>query len=345
MSQASLQAIPRTMDLKSILEIRSLCQENPCRGKIRAQVESLVRKDSANGKPFWELRLRDARSSLTLRAWSDSLAFSQCSILLTCSAVEVTGEFFCNGQYGLDARRWEIRSLSDEESHSLFQGESSTEEDFGWIQQTAEKLNDPRLRELGLIFLKDFGTRFCRAAAARKMHHAHRGGLCRHTAQMMRMADKVASVYPHLNRDLLVAGTLFHDCGKLWEVCPPEEGFLVSYDLRGELVGHISIGIELINTLWRKLSLDSWKEVLPPSEEVRLHLIHLVAAHHGEYEFGSPVLPKTPEAIALHYIDNMDAKLEMIREAYVVNQQVAPAVFEKCRPLNVGPISPLSPFF
>jgi len=329
------------MDLKSILELRSLCQKNSWQGKIRAQVESLKRKDSVNGKPYWELGIRDAEGNMTLRAWSDGLAFSQCSSLAVHTMVEIAGEFFHNGQYGLDVRRWEIRILSEAESQCLFQGKSATDEDFNWIEQTAEQLEDPRLRELALIFLNEFGTRFCRAAAARKIHHAYRGGLCRHTAQMMRMAVQVAYVYPHLNRDLLITGALFHDCGKLWEVCPPERGFLIPHDMRGELMGHISIGIELINTLWRKLPLETWKEVSPASEDVRLHLIHLVAAHHGEYEFGSPVLPKTSEALVLHFIDNLDAKLEIIKDAYATSQQVAPGVFEKHHILKVGPISPL----
>ncbi|PWU11295.1 MAG: hydrolase [Verrucomicrobia bacterium] len=333
----------KVMDLKSIPELKSFCQKNPWQGKLYAQVESLRRKDSANGKPYWELGIRDAEGSMTLRAWSDGLAFSQCSSILVCAVVEITGEFFCNGQYGLDARRWEVRTLSKEESQYFFQGKFATDEDFNWIQQTVARLEDPRLRELALLFLKEFGSRFCRAAAARKIHHAYRGGLCRHTAQMMRMADQTVSIYPHLNRDLLITGALFHDCGKLWEVCPPEQGFLIPHDMRGELMGHISIGIELINTLWRKLPLESWKEISPASEDVRLHLIHLVAAHHGEYGFGSPVCPKTPEALALHFIDNLDAKLEMIKEAYATSHEVGSGVFEKHHTLNVMPIFPLPP--
>lgn len=330
-----------TMDVKSILEIRSICRKVGFRGKLQAQVELLVRKESANGKPYWELRLRDAGGILNLRAWNDTRSFSQCAVLSAGMAVEVSGEFVHNGQYGLEARQWEVHPISKDEATSLFQESPSIHEDFDSIRQTVEKLSDPRLREISVLFLQDFGVRFCRTAAARYVHHAQRGGLCRHTAQMMRVAHGVAASYPQLNRDLLLAGVLFHDCGKLWEVCPPEQGFLIPHDLRGELMGHISIGIELINTLWRKLPLESWKERIPSSEDVRLHLIHMVAAHHGEYEFGSPVLPKTPEAIALHYIDNLDAKLEILAETYATSQQIAPAVFEKCRLLNVQPIAPL----
>ena len=148
-----------------------------------------------------------------------------------------------------------------------------------------KSIADPRLRALCEAFLNEFGDRFRRTAAARNYHHARRGGLVEHTAQMMRVALEIAPLYPQLNVDLLLAGILFHDCGKLWENALPENGFVMSYDERGELVGHISIGLELVNALWRKLSADNaqtWKDLLPPPEDVRLHLFHLIGAHHGE---------------------------------------------------------------
>src|SRR5207249_9956804 len=174
-------------------------------------------------------------------------------------------------------------------------------------------ISDPRLRGICELFLKDFGERFRRTAAARNYHHARRGGLVEHTAQMMRVAKEVAPLYPQLNVDLLLAGILFHDSGKLWENQLPENGFTMGYDERGELMGHISIGLELVNSVWRKLSAENaeaWKLFAAASEDVRLHLLHLIGAHHGEPEFGSPVSPKTPDAMALHYIDNRDARLE-----------------------------------
>ena len=102
---------------------------------------------------------------------------------------------------------------------------------------------------------------------------------------MMRIALEIAPLYPQLNVDLLLAGILFHDCGKLWENQLPENGFVMGYDERGELMGHISIGLELVNSLWRKLiaeNSDAWKNLAPASEDVRLHLLHLIGAHHGE---------------------------------------------------------------
>jgi 3'-5' exoribonuclease len=120
------------------------------------------------------------------------------------------------------------------------------------------------------------------------------------------------------------------------------------FDERGELLGHITIGIELINTLWRKLlgleEAAAWKELQPANEDVRLHLLHLIAAHHGELQFGSPVPPKTPEAWALHYIDNLDAKMEMITAAYVNARPLAPRIRERTFPLPGNEVLPLQKF-
>jgi 3'-5' exoribonuclease len=161
---------------------------------------------------------------------------------------------------------------------------------------------------------------------------------------MMEAALALCGVYRELNRDLLIAGVLFHDIGKLWETCPPERGFGIEPELRGELLGHLSIGIEVINALWRELPKEGWEAHTPPSEEVRLHLLHLVAAHHGQLEFGSPVLPKTPEAILLHFIDNIDARLEMFSAAYQsasLGEGDLKGSLEWVKPLGVAPVFPL----
>ena len=150
---------------------------------------------------------------------------------------------------------------------------------------------------------------------------------------------------PGLNRDLLLAGCLFHDCGKLWENCYPKEDFTMPYSEAGELLGHIPLGIELVNNLWKRImslpEADSWKTLDPPSPDVRMHLLHLIASHHGELAFGSPVFPKTPEAVALHYIDNLDAKLEMFRGAYETSEALAPRVLQRKAPLPANVVLPL----
>ena len=195
------------------------------------------------------------------------------------------------------------------------------------------------------MFLEELGERFRRTAAARNNHHARRGGLVEHTAQMMRSASALCPVYPILNRDLMIAGVLLHDSGKLWENSLPPDGFVMPYDERGEMMGHIPIGMELTNRLWRQLEKlpehEQWKAMTPRIDEVRLHLSHLILSHHGELQYGSPVLPKTPEAFALHYIDNLDAKLEMVTMAYQNTGKLAPHVYEKAWPLPTNLFEPL----
>jgi len=125
----------------------------------------------------------------------------------------------------------------------------------------------------------------------------------------------------------------------MWECCPEPRGFGVPYDERGELMGHITLGIELLNAIWRRL----FPEPEPGNEDVRNHLIHLIAAHHGELEFGSPVPPKTPEAFALHYLDNLDAKMEMVQAAYQTGTELAPRVIDRVRPLPGNLVRALPP--
>jgi 3'-5' exoribonuclease len=331
--------------LLTISELRAKVRETPVPARVFAQAAEVLRRESANGKPYYELKLRDAGDALLLRAWNDTPAFFSCEKLSAGAALEISGEFQVNGQFGLEGRRWTIRGLNEEETEALFSAtQGTTVASMDYVAAQVASLTDPRLKALSEAFLRDFGPRFARASAARAHHHARRGGLADHTAQMLRSAAAVCEIYPSLNRDLLLTGTLFHDAGKLWETCPPERGFEIPRELRGELLGHITIGIELINSLWRSLPLEDWKDLSPPSEDVRLHLLHLIAAHHGQLEFGSPVEPKTPEAIALNAIDNLDAKLEMLFQAATSQPEVAPGILDRIRPLNINPVVPLPKF-
>jgi 3'-5' exoribonuclease len=320
--------------------------------RIHAQVESVVKKETRDQKPYFELSLTDAQSDLTLRAWNDSPNFKVCEGLRAGGFLEISGEFTHNGAYGLDSKRWICRELTTAEAETLLAGpeplRARQQADFEFIGQTVDAIGDPRLRALGNAFLAEFGDRFRRTAAARNYHHARRGGLVEHVAQMMRCALAVAGVYPGLNRDLLVAGVLFHDAGKLWENAVLETGFVMPYAERGELMGHITIGIEVVNNLWRKLlatdEAKTWPDLQPASEDVRMHLLHTIAAHHGEMQFGSPIVPKTPESQALHYIDNLDAKLEMFARGYQTAAPLAARIFERVWPLPGNLVVPLAKF-
>jgi len=329
----------------TISELQAQALQGAVSAEVHAQVEGCLEKVTAAGKPYLELRLRDADGSMVLRSWSDAPSYEVASRLGEQAFVAVKGEFQNHEQFGLDSRRWELRELTADEQQALL-GAANPSAEQAWeeLSGMVREISDPRLRQVSERFLAEHGARFRRASAARQNHHAERGGLLRHTLQMMRSARALCSVYPDLNADLLSAGVLFHDCGKLWETCAPEDGFTIGRTMPGEMLGHITIGIELINHLWKQLPLGDWTSETPRSEEVRLHLLHLVASHHGEYAFGSPVLPKTPEAIALHFIDNLDAKLEMITKASATAPEVAPGIYDRVYPLPGTTVRALSRF-
>src|SRR6266516_4357950 len=339
------------MNLLTLTEIRREAQNGAVPARVHVQVEAATAKTQREGKPYCELALADACDRMTLRVWSDHPAYKTCSAFTTESFIELTGDFRVHPQYGLEADKWTVRPLSEQEKKELLEGPADLRakqaEDWEFIVQSIGTIVDPRLRALSEMFVKEWGDRFRRTAAARKYHHARRGGLVEHTSQMMRVANAIAPLYPQLNLDLLLAGTLFHDSGKLWENALPENGFVMNYDERGELIGHISIGLELVNALWRKVNVDNaeaWKTLAPASEDVRLHLLHLIGAHHGELEFASPVPPKPAEAMALHYIDNLDARLEMFAAGYATAKPLAARIFDRVRPLPGNLVKPLDKF-
>jgi 3'-5' exoribonuclease len=339
------------MQLMTLSEIRRAAQNGPVETRVHVQVEAAAPRLTREQQPYCELTLADACDRMTLRVWSDHPAYKVCSALTGQEFIELVGEFHQHSQFGLEARKWTVRSLTEQERAELLQGppelRAKQAADWDFITRMCGEIIDPRLRTLCQTFLTEFRDRFRRTAAARNYHHARRGGLVEHSAQMMRVGAAIAPLYPQLNLDLLLAGILFHDSGKLWENHYGESGFIMSYEERGELMGHISIGVELVNSLWRKLSADNadaWKELAPASEDVRLHLLHLIGAHHGEPEFGSPVRPKTPEAMALHYIDNLDARLEMFAAGYTTAKPLAARIFDRVRPLPGNLVKSLEKF-
>jgi 3'-5' exoribonuclease len=144
---------------------------------------------------------------------------------------------------------------------------------------------------------------FRRTPAGVKHHHAYAGGLLDHVVNLLRLADRVAPLYPALDRDLLLVGVLVHDIGKTVEL-ESLHGF--SYTDVGQLLGHVLLGLEIVDAKIRMIEARTSQRF---DAEVAVRVKHMIASHHGQYEFGSPKLPMTLEAMALHHLDHLDAKM------------------------------------
>ena len=179
------------------------------------------------------------------------------------------------------------------------------------LKELLTSLRCPQLLTLAQCFLEDDAlvTGLCAAPAGVKAHHAYMGGLIEHVVSMSEVADRICVLYPALNRDLLLLGVLLHDLGKVRELSWDPT---LAYTDEGQLLGHINIAIEILN---EKLILAESRLGKPIDKEIVLRLKHMILSHHGTREFGSPTIPMTPEAIALHHIDNLDAKLHEFTRA------------------------------
>ena len=144
---------------------------------------------------------------------------------------------------------------------------------------------------------------FKRTPAGVKHHHAYAGGLLDHVVNLLRLADRVAPLYPALDRDLLLVGVLVHDIGKVREL-ESLQGF--SYTDEGQLLGHVLLGLEIVDAKIRMIEARTGQRF---ASEAAVRVKHMIASHHGQYEFGSPKLPMTLEAVALHHLDHLDAKM------------------------------------
>jgi len=184
-----------------------------------------------------------------------------------------------------------------------------TEQDVGrlWerLRGPLDKLGNPHLRALAEAFFMDadFVRDFCRAPAGIRVHHAYLGGLLEHVVTLTEAAERILPLYPDLDRDLLLMGVFLHDVGKVRELSYDRS---FAYTDEGQLLGHIIIGVEMLNEKVPKAE-ELTGEPFP--REVLLRLKHMILSHHGTLEFGSPKLPMTPEAIALHHLDNLDVRV------------------------------------
>jgi 3'-5' exoribonuclease len=187
----------------------------------------------------------------------------------------------------------------------LPQSSQSVAKLMGRLREILLAMSNPHLRALVECFLIDdeFLRKFTLAPAGIKNHHAYQGGLVEHVVTLLNIADRIMGFYPEVDRDLLLTGIFLHDIGKVDELSYHRA---FAYTDEGQLVGHLVMGVEMLAEKVERCA-ELMGEPFPP--ELLLRLKHMIVSHHGNYEFGSPKLPMTLEAIALHLLDNLDAKI------------------------------------
>ena len=274
-------------------------------------LEKRVQRTRA-GKPYLALKLGDKSGNLPARIWEEAEHYGDLFELGDFVFVQGLAETF-NGTLQLRVTHLERVSSeavnpADFERTSPFDPTRMLEE-LGSLIEARVNRAEVRRFLLAILDAREVRERMLKAPAAKGNHHAYVAGLLEHTLSMVRLAVAVAdhyqAYYPGLvNGDLLVAGAFLHDIGKLWELSP---GLGIDYTDEGRLVGHVVIGVELITRTLDRLEIRD--------AELTLRLKHLVLSHHGELEFGAAVMPQTPEAQLLHYIDQIDARMNMFAEA------------------------------
>jgi 3'-5' exoribonuclease len=266
-----------------------------------------ARDKKGGGGQYLALTLADKTGSFEARMWEDFA-----DALATCSSgcyVKVQGRIDkYQGRFQITLSK--MRSAAESEIDTAdFQ--PTTQYD---IAALTSELNDfvssftnPHLQTLVRSFLDDpdLGPAFRTAPAAKMLHHAWIGGLLEHVVFLLRLAERIAPQYPEVDRDLLMTGAILHDFGKVRELAWKTS---FSYTAEGQLLGHITIVIGMLRDKIR---------LLPDfPDRLRILVEHLILSHHGRFEFGSPKLPMTAEAIVFSAIDDLEAKMQNIRAEF-----------------------------
>ncbi len=260
---------------------------------------------SQKGAPYLSVKLRDRTGDIDGRVWDNVAALDP--LFRKGDIVFVQGRAVSYRDATqlavLDIRKMEETGLDPWDYVPGTKGD--VEEMFTAVEGFAATVGNPWLKRLLEGFLGDgeLAARLKRAPAAKGFHHAYHGGLLEHTLSMVRILDFLAGHYPTANRDLLIAGGILHDIGKIDEFTYDRA---IDYSTPGRLVGHILLGVEMLD---RKIAAI---EGFPA--DLALELKHIVLAHHGELDFGSPKRPKTVEALIVHYVDDLDAKVMAFQE-------------------------------
>ena len=261
-------------------------------------------KPKKTGEPYLALTLGDRSGQLEAKMWDNVEevldAFEQDDFLKIKGLINKYKQRF-------QLTIHKLRKLGESEiefADYLPKTTKNIDELWQTLTNFVATIENPYLRSLIQAFMADaeIGAAYRNAPAAKTLHHAYIGGLLDHVVSLFRSCDLMCRNYPQINRDLLLTGAFLHDIGKIHELTYNRS---FTYTTKGQLLGHMIIELEMLQA---KLPL------LPGfPDELKTMVEHMIISHHGEYEFGSPKLPMFPEALMLHYLDDLDSKMEAMR--------------------------------
>ncbi len=264
-------------------------------------------KSKKNGELYLSLILADRTGQLQANMWDnvgDAIShFDQDDF------IKVKGILHkYNGRWQMTVHK--IRKMGDSEiDYSDYLPKTSKDIDKLWqtVCDYVASFQNPWLKSLLEAFMADEAlvAAYKNAPAAKTLHHAFVGGLLDHVVSLFNVCDLASRNYPQVNRDLLLAGAFLHDIGKLHELSYQRS---ITYTTKGQLLGHMIIELEMLHA--KLAGLPGFPD------ELKILLEHLIISHHGQYEFGSPKLPMFPEALMLHYLDDLDSKMEAMRAQF-----------------------------
>jgi 3'-5' exoribonuclease len=262
-------------------------------------------RPNRNGNLYLQLSLSDRSGAIATRLWNasenDYRAFENGDYVL----VDGSTQLFQGNMQMIATTIRRARPDEVDETDFLMLQSGEIDRMASRLAEILRSIQMPELRNLCECFLMDneFMTKFAAAPAGMKNHHAYRGGLLEHVVGLMELVLAVAPRYPQLNQDKLLVGAFLHDAAKTDELCYDRD---IAYTDEGQLLGHMVLAISLIDTKVAEVERLTG-ETFPRT--LAIEIKHMVISHHGEYEFGSAKLPMTLEAVALHHLDNLDAKL------------------------------------
>ena len=269
-------------------------------------VSSLVKGVTNTGAPYLSLVLQDSSKKIDAKMWDVKSEVEK----LLCSGKVFNFDLEINMyRNNLQAKVIKVLPVSQNDIDMLdFVSASPIPRDVlrENVGDAVNMIKNDNISRIIIAMLNYYDNDVYIYPAASKIHHNFIGGLATHVSGMIKLANALCDIYPSANRDYLLAGVILHDLGKIEEFVSP---FVSEYSVQGKLLGHISIMDARLLEVGKQLKLED-------SEELML-LRHMILAHHGQHEYGSPVLPETLEAELLTYIDNIDAKVEIINKALV----------------------------